>query len=274
MFLVNGRYADSISVLDRGLHYGDGLFETIAILNGKPLCWEEHYQRLAQGCDRLGLCCPPVDQLYAELRQLPLGPGRNVIKMILTRGQGGRGYQPPAADLPPTRILGLYPWPETSPEYPVTGVKIRICATRLGGNTQLAGIKHLNRLEQILARREWSEPDIAEGLMLDHQDAIVEGTMSNLFCITGSDLFTPELSDCGVAGIIRGCILRLAPALGLKTRIFKFGRTVLAAVDEVFLCNSLIGIWPVRQIEEQGYQPGPWTKKIRQELIRREMIAT
>jgi len=273
MFLINGLFSESVSAQDRGLHYGDGVFETIAIQNGKPLCWEAHYRRLQEGCIQLGMQCPTMDLLSAEIRRLPVTGPRCVTKIIVTRGPGGRGYRPPDPAPVPTRILGVYPWPDFPVENASDGIKARICSTRLGGSPQLAGIKHLNRLEQVLARGEWDDPDIAEGLMLDLHDAVIEGTMSNLFCVKDNVLITPDLSSCGIAGIIRGCILELSAQLNMQVSIRTMTETELYTADELFLCNSVIGVWPVREIEQRSFAIGPRTREIRELLVRKEMIA-
>ena len=273
MFLINGLFSESVSAQDRGLHYGDGVFETIAIQNGKPLCWGAHYRRLQAGCDRLGIQCPTIELLSAEICRLPVTGPRCVVKIIVTRGPGGRGYRPADPGPVPTRIIGYYPWPDYPPEYVSDGIKARICSTRLGKSPQLAGIKHLNRLEQVLARGEWDEPDIAEGLMLDIHGTVIEGTMSNLFCIKDNVLNTPDLSACGIAGIIRECILEMSVQFNMPVSIRTFTETELYAADELFLCNSVIGVWPIREIEQRDFAIGPRTREIRELLVRNEMIA-
>lgn len=272
MFLINGRIDDKLPVQDRGLHYGDGVFETIAVSRQTPLCWDSHYQRLKTGCDRLGIDCPSFTLLQAEAGQLVKNTDRGVLKIIITRGQGGRGYRSPVPAVPVTRILGLYPWPDFPEENYKEGVKVRICHTRLGLNPQLAGIKHLNRLEQVLARGEWDRPDIAEGLMLDTEGQVIEGTMSNLFIIRDQMLLTPDLSQCGIDGIVRKHVLDLAPEMGLPVEITALDKTGIYAADEIFLCNSIIGIWAVTSLETQGFTHGPWTRKIRDKLIERQII--
>ncbi len=271
MFLINGCTTDLLPVQDRGLQYGDGVFETIALYEGQPLCWEAHYARLSTGCQRLGISCPEATLLFAEAVMLIKNDQRAVLKIIITRGCGGRGYKPPAEHTP-TRILALYPWPDYSADNPEQGIRVRYCQTRLGDNSSLAGIKHLNRLEQVLARAEWDDPHIAEGLMCDRQGNIIEGTMSNLFVIVGNTLITPDVNDCGIAGVIRGCILDLAPSLGMHIRISPISRSILSAVDEVFMCNSIIGVWPVIEIEGKKQGTGEWTRKIRSTLFSRAAI--
>jgi 4-amino-4-deoxychorismate lyase len=273
-FLINGQFNESVPVQDRGLHYGDGLFETLAVNGRQPLCWDKHYARLKKGCARLGMECPPSAELFAEALQLCNDSGKSVLKIILTRGQGGRGYRPPEKTNPLTRIMGTYPWPGHPPECITAGIKTRLCNTRLARHPQLAGIKHLNRLEQVLARSEWDDPDIAEGLMLDTNDNVIEGTMSNLFILNGSLLLTPDITECGIEGIIRQCVLELAADINLETSIATLTEQDLFAADEIFLCNSIIGIWPVRQLENHKFKPGPRTKKIREILIQKNLIVS
>jgi 4-amino-4-deoxychorismate lyase len=269
--LVNGIDTAVVSSQDRGLHYGDGLFETIAVAGGVPLLWERHLARLAGGAIRLGMPPPPADSLHREAQRLCAGQRRAVLKVILTRGVGGRGYAA-ARDAQPTRVLSLFPWPDYPREHWERGVAVRVCGTRLGRNCALAGIKHLNRLEQVLARSELGDP-YAEGLMLDEDDRVIEGTMSNLFAVIDGQLTTPDLGNCGVAGIMRGLIIECARDILGACRIQPLTRSELFRASEVFLSNSLIGIWPVRRIDEavgpghrRHYPPGPVARQLQQRI--------
>jgi len=272
MFLINGESGDSLSIHDRGLHYGDGVFETIAVNKGNLLCWDKHYERLQRGCQLLDFTCPAKELLQNEA-QLVTTDTKEVLKIILTRGVGGRGYNPPQ-QITPTRIVANYVWPDYSDEQVKEGVKVRICNFRLGINPKLAGIKHLNRLEQVLARNEWNDSEIAEGLMLDQDDSIIEGTMSNIFAVQGEKLITPDLSQCGIHGIIRQCIIDLAPELDMYVDIRTVKKDDLFASEELFLCNSTIGLWPVREIEGQQINRGSYAIKIRKALIETGAICT
>ena len=274
MFIINGEINNQLPVQDRGLHYGDGVFETIAVLEQEPLNWETHYQRLKTGCERLGFQCPSSSVLQSEAAGLLEKKSHlAVLKLIVTRGQAGRGYRPAVPDSSPTRILGLYPWPEYPDQNYTHGVFIRICQTRLGHNPALAGIKHLNRLEQVLARSEWNQAEIAEGLMLDTDANVISGTMSNLFMIHNDTLVTPDISQCGVNGIIRQKILALAPETGLKVNITTIKESDLHQAEELFLCNSLIGIWTVKMLGDREYNAGLQSQAIRNKLLERKIIA-
>jgi 4-amino-4-deoxychorismate lyase len=263
--LVNGREAVEIDARDRGLHYGDGLFETIALVAGEPRRLELHVARLARGCARLGIACPPHELLEQELARLAGEETRGVLKLIVTRGIGARGFKVDA-DAPPTRILSLHPWPNHPPQWASEGVAVRICQTSLADQPALAGIKHLNRLEQVVARREWNDPAIAEGLMRDRQGAFVCGTMTNMFIVRDGRLLTPAVDRCGVAGTMRAAVLERAHALGIPAVQSVVTEDELERADEVFLTNALIGVWPVTRIERRTLSIGPLTQRLRAEV--------
>jgi len=250
--LVNGQVSTHLPVADRGLQYGDGLFETLALRNGEPLLWNRHAQRLGEGCRRLGLPVPDSELLREEVTRIAGTEARAVAKIILTRGSASRGYRADPASVA-TRIVQRLPWPA----YPVAagkqGVAVRWCETRLARQPKLAGMKHLNRLEQVLARAEWQD-DYAEGLMCDTDGLVIEGTMTNLFLV-GDDgtVVTPDLSQSGVAGVMRAQVLDSVAAMGMHCAIQAVTTNMVESAQELFLTNSLIGIWPIRCIEARHY---------------------
>lgn len=270
--LVNGRPQAWIDPRDRGLQYGDGLFETIAVHDRRLALWDFHLCRLMQGCERLGIRAPDADTLAREVRSVGPEHGRAVVKVIVTRGVGGRGYRPSLDPVPATRVVSAHPWPDYPADNAEHGVRVRLCRTRLGWNAALAGLKHLNRLEQVMARREWHDPDIAEGLMLDQAEHVVEGTMSNLFLVRDGRLITPTLERCGVAGVRRRAVLACAAALGLAVAEQAVALADLTAADELFLTNSIIGLWPVRHLDGRSYPVGPLTRALAAELARSEVL--
>ena len=268
--LINGKVQAGLAIDDRGLQYGDGVFETIAVAEAGPLCLDEHFSRLREGCERLSIPPPAFPVLRAEVALVSGSSSgsthRAVVKIILTRGEGGRGYAPPA-EACPNRVVALYPWPDYPPEHASAGVRLRFCRRRYGVNPALAGIKHLNRLEQILARAEWQDQAIAEGLVMDLDDNVIEGTMSNFFMLKDRALLTSDLHACGVRGVIRQKIIRLAAGLGLAVHEQAISQALLLQADEIFLCNSLIGVWPARMLADRPFKPGPITRRIRRALI-------
>lgn len=250
--LINGKPTHQIAAADRGLQYGDGLFETVAVVDGVPRLWERHMARLTLGEQRLGLPAQNKDLLLREALSLLEDDQQGVIKIILTRGQGGRGYRPP--EQPRTsRLISLHDWPDYPAEWFNKGISLRICHTRLGRNERLAGIKHLNRLEQVLARSEWHDNQIPEGLMLDERDHVIEATQSNLFLLKSGRLLTPDLSKCGVAGVVRELVLELAKDLQMETAVSEIDLDQVKSADALFLTSSLLGICPVAKLDEISY---------------------
>ena len=250
--LVNGQADARVSALDRGLAYGDGVFRTLAIEGRRPRWWPDHMAKLRSDCARLDLACPDPDAWEKDLASLDGLPERGVLRLTVTRGEGPRGYRPPAAAV--TRILAC--WTAEAPRYPAEGLHLRVCALRLGHQPALAGVKHLNRLENVLARAEWDDPDIHEGILLDGAGRVVSGVMSNLFIWRERRLLTPRLDRCGVAGVTRDRLLAAASHAGLEVAEADFGLPELLDADEILLCNSLMGLRRVARIEDRHW-PAP-----------------
>lgn len=245
---VNGVFNGTVSPLDRGFAYGDGIFETCRYQAGAIPLWEFHRHRLTGACQTLMI---PLDYSLLEAhltsvvqRVQNLGGRDGVIKILVTRGPGGRGYALPEQVSPTICIIFFDAVPD-SPQ----NIRIRLCRQRLSRNSGLAGLKHLNRLEQVMARAEWVN-EYHEGLMLDDEGSVVEVTAGNVFLVRDKQLITPDLSDAGVAGIMRRIIVeRLAPGLKLPVTIKKVSLAELQAADEVFVCNSIRGIMSVSALD-------------------------
>ncbi len=261
MMLVNGIFKERIEISDRGFQYGDGLFETIAVVKGQPIFIDRHLDRLKTGCRRLYIPFPGSELLTMEAKELSKYSSKAVLKLILTRGSGGRGYRQPDL-IQTTRVLSLYPYPDYPEDYNEHGISARICQTRLGLNPVLAGIKHLNRLEQILARAEWTDEAIQEGIMLDINGHVIEGTMTNLFYLKNNTLHTSLLNQSGIAGIMRSIILKVSSDHGLAIIEHSFTTDELLLADEMFVCNSIIGIWPIKKVANSYFPVGKITKQI------------
>lgn len=256
--LVNGSFDQAISAVDRGFTYGDGVFRTMRIKDGQPISWPFHYQKLVADCAVIGIVCPSAELLMCDIQQLfPIDEFQNgeisVAKIIITRGEGERGYAPPAVTIP-TRVLIKSAMPTYADINYVQGVRLHLCETRLALQPKLAGIKHLNRLENILARMEWRDESVFDGLMLDAHSNVIECTMSNLFVRVDDRLYTPDLAQCGVAGITRQRILGLGSLLGLTCNVATLSLQDLLSADEVFICNSLYGAFQVTAIGNQTWE--------------------
>lgn len=244
LILVNGERSPGVDALDRGLQYGDGVFRTLKAAGGRVRWWEDQYRKLAEDCSGLGIASPDRTVLEAEVQQLAAEPDVGVIKIIITRGTGQRGYAMPADSKATRIVIGFGGGGNENRD-----VRVRWCDLRLSAQPGLAGIKHLNRLENVLARSEWDDNGISEGLLQDEAGQVICGTMSNLFIVEGKSLATPELVRCGVAGVARSRIIRSAERYGRTVRIEPIMRERLLSADGVFLCNSLIGVWRVAELD-------------------------
>lgn len=266
--LVNGECIDTININDRGLQYGDGLFETMAVHNGKIPLWESHWQRLCLGCKKLSINLPNKNIIESEIKSLcnENNDTHFVIKLIITRGSGKRGYGF-TKEQSITRILSLYDWPNYDEHFQTNGVAVRFCESTLSENTQLSEIKHLNRLEQIMARNEWNDSEFQEGLMSTSKGYVVDGTMSNVFAVQDNMIFTPDLSLCGVAGVMRKTVINIAKEKGFAVYEKNFTKSELEMADELFLTNSLFGIWPIKRIFKTRFtKVGTVTKQLQKEV--------
>ncbi len=242
--LINGSPGNLISIRDRGLLYGDGVFRTLRVADGQALHWPLHYQKLQHDCAALGIDCPDFARLSVELAGLLADHPDAVFKIIVTRGLSGRGYAP-LPHAAPSHIWDVFPMPDYPANHALQGVMLGLCELRLAHQPRLAGIKHLNRLENVLAAAECAGAD--EGLLLDMNGLVIEGTRSNVFLFSKGRLITPDLSRCGVAGLQRDRVLAYAASTGLPVEVRDVGLEEMHDADELFLTNSVFGLWPVSQ---------------------------
>lgn len=266
--LVNGKPGVKLSIRDRGLLYGDGVFRTIRAIRGKAQHWTLHYLKLRNDCSALGIACPDAGQLSAELDYLLTQHHEGVVKLVVTRGQGSRGYSP-HFDAEITHFWDISPLPDYPADLATHGIRAKLCQLRLGRQPRLAGIKHLNRLENVLAAAECNDtrvldPEIAEGLMQDTDGNVIEGTRSNLFVVSGSKLITPELSHSGVAGVQRDRVIEWSEQNNMPVEIRNIGMDEVKQADELFVVNSVIGLWPIRELEQSRWNNFPVATQILQ----------
>lgn len=241
---------------DRGLAYGDGLFETMRAHRGDVHWWDAHWRRLQRGADALRFGLPDPARVRDEARALLAGAD-GVLKLIVTRGSGGRGYA--AVDgIEPNWALSAHSLP---PAAPANGLHLRWCDTRLSSQPALAGLKHCNRLEQVLARNEWSEPAIHEGLVRSVEGDVVSATAANLFVLRDGQWITPPVDRCGVAGVCREWALQALRATQARLAV-----TEVEAADAVFLCNAVRGILPVARLGAREWGAHPQVAQLRRQL--------
>lgn len=269
--LVDGRAAASVPIDDRGLLYGDGLFETVLMADAHPVWWDQHLERLSSSAERLGIACPPDAVWASDLQSLVNScvalPERAVLRMTLTRGSSGRGYAPQQTD-GSRRILSMYPAPTRSAP---NGLRLRTCSLRLAHQPALAGMKHLNRLEQVMARLEWSQlpaderDRFDEGLLIDSQGDAVCATLGNLLWKDPLGWHTPPVDRCGIAGLCRAQLLSLA---WIDER--RLPAAELLAVEALAVCNSVRGILPVLSLDGLAHSQCHEAVLLRQRWLQQE----
>ena len=257
--LVNGAPDGVLSPMDRGVCYGDGLFESMRFVGESAPLWSRHMDRLGEGCQRLKMPSPDPAQLWHDAQTVSRGLPQSVVRITLTRGVGQRGYAPPASSAS-TRIVAAFEAPLTANDAYELGVQMRVCTLRLAAQPLLAGIKHLNRLEQVLARAEWNDPSIAEGLLCDEAGHAICATMANVFAVLDGVLYTPSLHRCGVAGVARAEVLARCP----DAQVGEISLETLRSAEEVFLSSSVRGILPVRLLGDCVYRVGPTARMLQQ----------
>lgn len=265
MILVNGAASEMLPATDRGLAYGDGVFRTLRVRGGQLQAWRLHYRKLEHDCRALAIPCPGDELLRDELTIAARQQPECVGKVIVTRGSGSRGYASAGA-VQPTRIVMSLPLATDHARFRVSGIRARICALRMSAQPALAGIKHLNRLENVLARREWEDPDIAEGILLDGDGNVIGGTMTNVFIVENGALTTPDLGRCGVAGVTRERIFARATESGVACRVENITAERLLKSEEAFVVNSVIGVWQIRALADKTWDTGTITECVRRWL--------
>ena len=248
--LVNGREQDSLPLADRALAYGDGVFETVAVEKGRLCLWRLHCERLSKACQSLCIPFDRYEMLEREARNLAARIGNGVLKIIISAGAGERGYRRPPA-MEPVRIVIADAGAADHSRFFHQGIDATVCQTRLARHKPLGGIKHLNRLEQVMARAEWDD-QYQEGVMLDADGYVREGTMSNLFAVKDGRLVTPSLEDCGVRGVMREWIIARSGDAGIAVEEGDMTLDDLLQSDGFFFCNAVIRAWPVRTLNARS----------------------
>lgn len=261
----NGAPTGTVPVDERAVQYGDGVFETIAIRDGRPRYWRLHIARLDEACRRLSLTRPAESILERDLARALAHATVNTsfatAKIIVTAGVGARGYaRPPGA--PAATLIGVFAGRPLDETLYANGVALRLCETPVATQPRTAGVKTLNRLDQVLARSEWQDPAVFEGLMCDTEGRLVCGTMSNVFGVRDARLVTPALTRAGVAGIMRRRIMELLADNGTDCDERDVSMEELDDMQELFICNSQFGVLPVRRCGGRRFEVGKTTRSV------------
>ena len=254
MVLVNGQPAHSIDVSDRGMHYGDGVFETMVVIDKHIRFLDSHLERLNKGCRRLSLVIPDLEILKTEFEEVLSSNTASpfIIKLLLTRGSGGRGYGIPENSRT-TRIITTHDFPDKVMRFWEDGLQLHVCKQPLAINASLAGIKHLNRLEQVLASSERTDQLYDEGIMLSTSGNVIEGTMSNLFWVKDGIYFTPDLTNCGIEGVIRSKVIDLLANMNIELMTGNYLLEDVLKADKVFMTNSTMLIAQVVSVDDRQW---------------------
>ena len=252
MFLINGIPQETLPASDRAIQFGDGCFTTARIAAGQVCLLDAHLQRLQMACEKLLIPFIAWAELQREMVELARGNERGVLKVIISRGSGGRGYSA-ANCMHPARILSVSGYPAHYDGWRREGITLELSPVRLGRNPHLAGVKHLNRLEQVLIRTHLEQTDADEALVLDSEGVVTECCAANLFWRNGKDVFTPRLDQAGVNGLMRQFCLQQLAHSGYRVVEVHAREAVLAEADEMVVCNALMPVVPVRQYGSQRF---------------------
>ena len=260
---------EALTIDDRAVQYGDGLFETIAIRHGEARLIELHMERLAKGCGRLGIGMPDVTKLEEELAdaidQSHELAAYCVAKIIVSSGTGQRGYGR-RAPVTPTVLIGVFPARPVVASAYRNGVETLLCETRIATGSPTAGLKTLNRIEQVLGRSECLAAGKFEGLMLDADDRLICGTMSNVFIGSRQRIITPALRRCGVEGVMRRFTIDCLRSDGVEVEERDVTIDECNSAEEIFLTNSQFGALPVSHVGDTAWTTGEMPKRVLQLL--------
>ncbi|ORT50333.1 4-amino-4-deoxychorismate lyase [Vibrio sp. qd031] len=262
---INGVKQEHVPALDRSFQYGDGCFTTIQTQFGELRHWELHVERMQACLNTLGIATPPWRDIKHQLMDIALDDPIAGVKLLISRGSGGRGYASPH-NAHSLIMSNHFAYPQHYPQWQTDGIKLGISRIKLGHNPLLAGHKHNNRLEQVLVKNDLDAQQVDDGVVLDINEHIVETSSANIFWRKGSTLYTPILDKAGVAGIIRRLIIQDAEPLGFKALLGRFDLVDLHDADEVFVSNALLGVAPVVQVGERRYPIGELTLKLQKRV--------
>lgn len=276
-YWLNGERATNIAIQDRSYHYGDGCFTTAKVCYGEVCHWQAHWQRISHTCQALMLNVPEkahlermIAQSLAEFKDLPeLG-----LKILLSRSPGGRGYAPdPAA---PTEVMiQVFDYPKAYPQMQAEGIRMELSNIKLADNPMLAGLKHNNRLEQILVKTDLAKQNQSilsqdkhfdDAVVLDIHEHVIEASSANLFWVTDGAVYTPSLERAGVSGIAREQIIQTCLAHNILLKIGDFSFDTLKSSDEIFISNALHAIVPVIALQEKTFPIGKLTRQLQEFL--------
>ncbi|MCW8344910.1 aminodeoxychorismate lyase [Vibrio sp. ZSDZ65] len=265
MFWRDGEIIEKVSVSDRSFQYGDGCFTTILTKHGNIMLWQKHVARMNTALKVLQIPQPNWSVVHEQLTSVALTTPLAGLKIHVSRGCGGRGYSP-SVESGPIVTISCFPYPPHYLSWREEGLSLMLCKTQLGLNPLLAGIKHNNRLEQILMKAEIEQTRFDDGLALDLNDNVVETSMANVFWVSEGKVYTPTLANSGVAGVMRAEVIEALKHLQIKCYEDEYSLSALLSADEIFVSNCILGVAPVKKIEEAALPIGRVTRRIQEYL--------
>ena len=251
-YLINGSNTSGLDPFDRGLAYGDGVFRTFKVIDGKPLHWDYHFQTLSYDCEKLGIKLPNEALLLDDIKVLfTRTSGTFVAKWIITRGSSDRGYSIPK-DIKPNRILLKNKFTTLPESLYLKGVNLEFSAKKTSSLLQLGATKHLNRLENVLAKQAVTSPSF-DAIMFDENDHVNECTSHNILALFGKQIHMPKHNHAGVSGVSRQIVMDHAQSLGYATIESNISKEQLLKANEIVIINSVNGALPVKQIKNKKW---------------------
>jgi 4-amino-4-deoxychorismate lyase len=250
-FLINGKF-QHISPFDRAFQYGDGIFRTFVVENKKPRHWKYQYKKIIEDCLAIKIKPPKEKELLSDIASLFRNNKKAVGKFIISRGLSERGYKF-NKDIVHNRFLIKTKMPSYPKAIFSSGVNLYVCKHRLNPSI-LSGVKHLNRLENVMARQEWKSDQYADGILLDTDGNVIECISSNIFMRIGKVIYTPKIRDVGIKGVTRELTIKISSQLGFKVKEAIFSLNKLLEADEVLITNSLFGVLQVKKIKNISWK--------------------
>ena len=268
---VNGQQGQLITTNDRGLNYGDGLFLTMRVnADGIIHFLESHISRIKQAVYRLNF--RSQEQLWQLpevqidlLKEIALANPNSGIKLLISRGVGGRGYSAVnCSDI--TTVISIFELPSHYSQLQKSGVRLLKSEVQLASQPLLAGLKHLNRLEQVLIKSYSIDDGFDDWLVVDSNNNVIEASMANLFFLRDGAWITPTISRCGVAGVMREQVIYQLLELGFNVEMTDIAFNELKQIEHIFMTNSLMGAIDVTQITDMSFNKWELTKSLNKSL--------
>ncbi|WP_300175275.1 aminodeoxychorismate lyase [uncultured Aliivibrio sp.] len=266
MYWVNGVESETLPINDRSSQYGDGFFTTMKVDNGKIQLWSLHLERLISSAYCLGIRAPNWQHLENQVYAIAKKVVHGGIKILVSRGTGGRGYSPEGCENTQV-IVSDFDYPAHYEQWQEKGIELGVSTIKLGlSSPALAGMKHLNRLEQILIKKDISKTSYFDAVVLDLNNKVIETSIGNIFWIKGGRIFTPKLSFSGVEGVMKKHILQLAKEFQLELEEVSVELSELENADEVFITNALFEVVPVNMIAHTKFNQYKFTHWFQEKL--------